>query len=332
MNLEIALAADDNFAMQMGICIMSIVETNEEFFDMINIHILNNGISKDNIQKLKYLKKKYEKLNYFFYDVEFIKRVIPVPEKGNPFYHLGFSTYSRLFLAKLIDKSIKRILYLDSDILINGNLFDLYNVDFNDFYCAGVIDPFVKNIKNTLNMKENSIYINAGVLLINLEKWRSENIEDNFIQFFYNFPSKLINDQNIINKVFEEKIVPVDLKYNVSPIFFNINYKKFLEFNNFNESEIQEYYTSESFAIAVNNPIIIHFIGWVWCRPWEKRCNNPYTKKYLYYKDKSPWKHFELKKINILSKIRKLIIRKIFELLPGIITFHIFKIVQLLRY
>jgi len=55
--LNILLTADNNYGMQLGVCIVSIMENNENLFDKINIHILNNGIFDSDVNKINSLKK-----------------------------------------------------------------------------------------------------------------------------------------------------------------------------------------------------------------------------------------------------------------------------------
>lgn len=189
MILEVAVSADDKFYMQMGITITSLLETNQDYFDKINIHILNNEISDENIRKLSVIEKKYEKLNYKYYDVKFIKDIIPEANKFNSANHLGFSSYSRLFLGKIIkniDSSdikddIDKILYLDSDVLINCSLFEFYNQDLKDSYLLGVIDTLPYFVQEKWGLNTETVFINSGVLLINLKKWINNNTEEKFI-------------------------------------------------------------------------------------------------------------------------------------------------------
>ena len=64
MNLDICMASDDNYAVHLGICIVSIMENNSS---NINMHILDNNISEVNLNKLKSLEDKYPNLTIIFY-------------------------------------------------------------------------------------------------------------------------------------------------------------------------------------------------------------------------------------------------------------------------
>ncbi|MDR2624080.1 MAG: glycosyltransferase family 8 protein [Methanobrevibacter sp.] len=348
MDLEIALTSDDNFIMQMGVCIISIMENNSNFFDKINIHILNNGISDENIEKLSLLENQYKKLSCIYYDVEFIKKIIPEFGKYNSAQHLGFSTYSRLFLSSLV-RDIDKILYLDSDIVVNDSLFEFYNVDFDDNYMVGILDTLPYFIQKKIGMDSNSLFVNAGVLLIHLRRWRTENIEKKFIKILNEFSSQnAINDQNIINKALSGEMIILDrLKYNATPNIFFIGYDKFkkLEYlldnsyvvgqenlKTLSDDEIKKE-KKKLFKEARENPTIIHFLGGgFWTRPWEDNCNHPFSYKFIEYKNISPWKDVPLLKIGGFPGLSRNVIRYVVVKFPAYFVLLVYRIILILRY
>ena len=130
MDLNICMASDENYATHLGICIVSLMENNSS---NIIMHILNNNISERNIEKLKSLENQYENLKLIFYDIQkffedsnvdsFIKNQF---DGRNDFYNrLGISAYLRLFLQDLFPKDIKKVLYLDCDMIVLDSLDEL---------------------------------------------------------------------------------------------------------------------------------------------------------------------------------------------------------------
>jgi len=190
-----------------------------------------------------------------FYDVSFINNLIPYPDKESLHYHLGISMYSRLFISKILDDDINKLIYLDADTVVNGTLVDLINIDVDDFYVGGVLDFSGDNNKKNIGMDKNHIYINSGVLLINLDKWRKNNVENYFIEFIRSSKNKkFINDQNAINKIFENKILDIDLKYNAMPNIFFTNYKIFNSHIKSMNDSLKTPITIENYNSAVKNP------------------------------------------------------------------------------
>lgn len=124
--------------------------------------------------------------------------------------HGNTFTYSKLLLADLVP--CDTALYLDIDIVVKTDIaalcpyfsrLDQYLVMANEerpMAQSLEYDFLVKNIKS-----ENQQYYNAGVLLINLKKWREENITSRFISFADTYNSELqCADQTVLNGVLDE--------------------------------------------------------------------------------------------------------------------------------
>lgn len=123
----------------------------------------------------------------------------------------------RLFLSDFIKE--EKVLYLDTDTIVLGDLTGLYNEDIKPYYIAGVLDKGILNMLDYLDSKNISEddYINSGVMLMNLKKIAIDRIIPKFIKYLnkekYKFP-----DQDIINIVCHKKIKLVDYKYNSAPL------------------------------------------------------------------------------------------------------------------
>ena len=176
--------------------------------------------------------------------------------KFNDFRTSQASTY-RLATPIIIDED--RIMHLDGDTLTFKDLSKMYKMDLNDNYFVGFLDFLCDGIDYLGIHSER--YINAGVVLINLEKIRNDNkIEDLFN--FLNRNVKLLNlDQTIINYVFYPKI--------------GIMPSEFVVFNFHDESDIRKYskYPRTKVNItelieSLNNPTIIHFVL-CWPKIWD---------------------------------------------------------------
>lgn len=303
MDIEICMASDDNYCTHMGICIISMMENS---LSNVNIHILNNDISKDNLDKLNNIEKRYPNLNINYYDInEYFSRneyesIISNELENNQFFKLlGISAYSRLFLGEILPKNINKIIYLDADTIVLEDLRDLYGTDLTNHYCAGVINMNGNSTKSFYKGKQfDTPFVNSGVLLLNIDKWREANFIKSSIDLIKSYPEKnYLHDQNIINILSKGKILLLDPKYNAMSEFYYVNYKKYLKLNSYFGS-INEFYSEEQMQNALKNPIIVHFLSQMWDRPWIKqnglikhKIKNPFNKSYIKYKKISPWKN-----------------------------------------
>lgn len=316
MDLNICMASDDNYAMHMGVCMVSVMENNQNNFDNINFHILDNNLSEDNVNKLDSIKLNYPNMNIHYYDIyKFFKEndVFNLLNSNlgdeNEFYSiLGVSTYARLFIGELLPPEIDKILYIDADTLVLNDLSELMEIDLNNYSVAGVIDIFANISKNTFkDVACGNTFINAGVLLINVDNWRKNNFSKLSVDLINNHSNKKhLHDQNILN-ILSENIYYLDPKFNLMSIYYYVNYKKFVEINK-NFGVVDDFYDIKDVENALKNPTILHFISQLWYRPWinkDPKSRNPFSDKYFYYKNLSPWKNvpIEINKLCLSTKI-----------------------------
>ena len=157
-------------------------------------------------------KKVFEGLNSEQIVINFIDMNNAYSDVEMKISHISFVTYFRLKIQDYLG-FYDKIIYLDSDTIINCNISELYKVDINDFYAAGVKAIAFNNKKHQDRLKiDVSNYINAGVLLLNNKKIINDKI-------YLRFPSLMgrgysCQDQDIINVAFCGKIKVLDKKFN----------------------------------------------------------------------------------------------------------------------
>ena len=177
MNLSVVYSSDNNYAQHVGVSMISLFESNIEF-NSIHVYLIENNISFDSKVNLKLICDKYNRIIKFIDFNKFSNKL-----QLNIGDSISVNSYARLFLSSIIDNSVDKIIYLDCDSIVNGSLCELWNKNISEYYVAGVSDTVSDNTKLQVNLDSNSPYINAGMLLINLKKWRDDDIEKNFIEF-----------------------------------------------------------------------------------------------------------------------------------------------------
>ncbi len=89
--------------------------------------------------------------------------------------HVTLPSYYRLIIDQILPRDVSLAIYLDSDIVVNGDLSELFSYDLNGYTIAAVPDAWVDRadrIKEKIELPKGARYFNSGVLLINLETWR----------------------------------------------------------------------------------------------------------------------------------------------------------------
>lgn len=277
--MNILYTLNDKFVPQVAAGITSVCENNMDLGE-INFYLMSMGITAENKSKLqKYIKKYKRKIN--FIEIDNLKNYFDFDFDTNGWNPI---VLARLLLDKLLPEDIDRILYLDGDTIVRDNLEDLWNTDMSGCTIAASIEPTIdkKRIK-TLDMS-GFPYYNAGVLLVDLDRWRKNKVGECIIKYYHDHDGKLFaNDQDAINGSQKGKIYTLSPRYNFYNIFYQYSYKFLSKLCDF------EYVSKDVYEDAVNNPAIIHYLGEE--RPWRIGNKHKYRDDYLKYLNMTPWEN-----------------------------------------
>lgn len=308
--MNILYTCDNNYIWIMGISMISLFENNREI-ESINVYLLGDNISGDNKQILNKLANQYSR-KIEVIDVPNLKIPISLLSKRWP-----LSAFTRLFAGQLLPSNINKIIYIDCDTIITGNIQYLQNFELGDELFAGVKDCISRAYTKNIGIDKSFSYINAGLLIINLEALRKENISekiDDYLKKYY----FLINyaDQDILNGVFYRQIKTVPPQYNVMTVVVMHTYD---EINALRRPI--NYYTRSEFEKAVIAPVIIHYTtNMRIIRPWYANTNHPLRDEFKKYFMLSPWKNNTLNKYEFKNRESKMI--EIIQYLPNKIAFR----------
>ena len=212
--MNILFTLNDAFVPQVATCMCSIFENNKSA-ENITVYLIGERISQENQNKLKGFAKSYDR-KVCIISINNIADYIDFDFDTN-----GWSSIilARLFLDKLLPQEVDRILYLDGDTLVLEDIGSLFYSDLGDKVIGMCPEPTVdKSRKEFLALKEYP-YHNSGVLLIDLKKWRREEIGKKVIEFYQFHEGKLFApDQDALNGALKEQIFTLPISFN----YFNI--------------------------------------------------------------------------------------------------------------
>lgn len=258
LNVNIALTSNRDGVLLAIVLITSLMENSHRC--IYRIFFISENPRDTEYQKVKSLEKRYNRLHIFFVDpprnFEFMKK-----DKRKPFSS-PIVTFYRLEFPNIL-RNLDRVIYIDLDCLIFDDLDEMFSINMDNFNIYGVLD-----IEPSLNdhIFNNTRYINAGVLVMNLKRMREKKITKKYAEFIkknYSLLNKA--DQTIINNVewWENGVLPV--KYGIE-IFWNIGavqlYKTFRE----------KLYSMEELKKAFENPVIAHLVN----KPFRKYCKRKF--------------------------------------------------------
>lgn len=287
--MNIVYIATDSYASILGISVFSLLENTKDIKEL-QLYILSTDMTNDNKNKLITLAADYGR-TVTFCDITDYQDSFSFSFTTSGFHSI---VLARLLLTKYLPETVECVLYLDSDIIVHNSLSLLEQTQKtllqstasdHPFAFAAVPELCMPTLqKQQIGLTKEDTYYNCGVLLINLNYWRTAGLEKTFIQYYADRKGNLLyNDQDILNHCCRGQILSLSHTYNFTPAL--CYFPRY-----FIRSYQPAYYcgSAAEYKTILNKPSIIHFLGEE--RPWFRGNFSPYRKVYHYYKSHSPWK------------------------------------------
>ncbi len=304
--IHIACNTDHNYVRYCAVTLVSLFENNLE--QDFTVHIIAQDISETDIDILTTLGKKYKNtIRYYTPDTQALEG-FTIRATHN---RLSIAAYYRCFLSALLPKDIDRVLYLDCDIVVLGDITPLWQTPLDSNIGVAVVeDTGCKELQRyeILHYPAEDSYFNSGVLLINLAYWREHNVAQACIDYYHKYPERIIfNDQDLLNCILHRHKLLMDLQWNVQDGFYR------------NRPEISSEWR-KTHAEILKHPTILHYTN---RKPWNYDNQHPLRNAYFQYQDLTPWKG-ERPWHNPLN-----VVKRFFRLLPFYIGLRKAKYVKL---
>ena len=267
------MACDDKYAMHCASAVASMID-NHKSEEKLEFFILNSAISKKSQSRLEKLgNTKVSSLKLINVNPLDFKNC-PLPEN----MHFSLETYFRLKLPDFFP-DFDKVLYIDCDVTVLGDVKELWELDIAGVYAAVCEDIVpVEHLREFIGDFAN---FNAGVMVINLKKWREDRISQKCFDFIEHHSEKIFFvDQDVLNSM----LIP---KINYFPRFWNLEYMPLNDVVSglYSEQEIR----------------LIHHISRM--KPWNTPFGHIYADKYFKYLAKTPWwHHILLLKAGMIAK------------------------------
>lgn len=222
--MNILVAANNQYVKPLRVLLESLSKHETEKLD---IYLLYSCMSEENLNFLDLdIKKKGGQFQPILVD-DATFRDAPL------LHHFTSEVYYRILCSELLPETMERILYLDSDMLVRSSLKDFYNMEFEGKTLIGIRDTlgpvYYKNQHYSrlaeLGLTEEDVYVNSGVLLMNLEKMRKSFVLADFL-CQVNEKRDIIDmvDQDMINVYFKGEIGVADEIYNYPALVFSASF------------------------------------------------------------------------------------------------------------
>lgn len=265
--VDVVFCFDEKVARNFCVAISSMLmaQSSQEYIYRIHCITISEGQEKVN-EYLSYLGQRYIfHIKFYIIDKSLFEGAFEIR-------NITVATYFRFLIPELLDET-EKVIYIDTDTIINRELWDLFKFDMKDLFFRGVKCDF--NLSATWENESKRAYwsklekcygkyINAGVLLMNLDLIRGCQIVKEWKSLMNN--EFCYQDQDIINMTCSEKIGFISPKYNCMAYWDD----KFLL-----QLEREKIFAAEEIKEATVAPVIIHFAG---KKPWNSfLCGNLFT-------------------------------------------------------
>ena len=218
--MNILVTLNSNYLEQLIVMLKSLGYSNKH--QKFDIYVMNNSLTQKDIKYLnENVMNNIKIINLKVNDKELNKAPITKRYPKEMYYRILASFY--------LPKNVDKILYLDPDLVIINKIDKLYNIKLDNYYFAaashiwGILQTF-NRIR--LRMNNNDIYINSGVMLMNIKLLRKEQNRNDVYKFIKKNKSKLmLPDQDVISGLYANKILPLDpYVYNMTEKLLNQTY------------------------------------------------------------------------------------------------------------
>ena len=303
--INISYVTSDKFVPITMTSIISCLENNKN--QKLKFFVFSDGVKQDNRLKIEEVFKKYEYADYQFIELE--EQINKLIETGIVMHRdQTYTTYSRILVANMVPDNVKRLIHIDSDTLVVGSLKDVNDIDLNGKPMGMVTDFINSGYKRLIGLGKHDLYYNAGNIVFDVEKWNANKCTERIIEIINTRKEKFkLVEQDILNEYFQKEIaeIPFSYNYQTSTMIF-----EFSEIRKIYNMDASFSYSLDSYNEIKNNPIIFHFAGIMFSRPFYDDNIHPMKEKYLEYYSMLPWKEsFEKIKLPIYYRIQVILYR-----------------------
>jgi lipopolysaccharide biosynthesis glycosyltransferase len=303
--IAVVCAADDGYAMPLGVMVRSVLESLNPS-TKLSLFVLDGGLSAQSQERLcrSWPADRLE--------IEWIKpdtaalAGLPVSDQ------VTIATYFRVLIPRLLPERLDKVIYLDSDAVVVADLCRLWREPFYGSHCLAVQDvaaPYMdaervlpnfarcaaylagaRPVPNyhQLGISPFAKYFNAGVLVIDLARWRRDAVADRLLECLHKHRDHVLWwDQYALNVVLWEKWRALDLRWNQLPHIHACP--------SWRESFLGE----DAFRRVVAEPFIVHFATVE--KPWHYDNVHPQRDLFYRYLDMTAWSGWRPQRPRFLS-------------------------------
>lgn len=237
IKIPVFFSCDDRYIPFLSVAIKSLMEnaSDEYLYDIIVLYSGNNAL---NIEKIQAMQR--DNFTIKFKDVS--EKLQRLTKNLHLRDYYTISIYFRIFIPSLFP-AYKKAIYLDSDVVVLGDISELYFTELGNNLLAGVSDEVIASRKEFIDYAELGVgikydrYFNSGMMLMNLELMREMDIEGVFANMLNTYDFKTVcPDQDYLNVICKDRVLYIDKGWNKMALDDSYDgVPKIIHYNNFSK-------------------------------------------------------------------------------------------------
>lgn len=195
------------------------------------------------------------------------------------------AAYARLLLPALLPREVEKVVYLDADTIVRGDVADLWSEDMGDSPLFAVQDLPLDNgnaarIARTVDQDlypydPGQVYFQSGVLVMDIAAFRRERLAETAFAFLREYPTMQFPDQDALNALLASRTRMMDPRWNQMVAVYRY------------PDAAASPFDDEQFRLLRDDPFVVHYSGRP--KPWEPGCEHPWLDEWLGVLDRTPW-------------------------------------------
>jgi lipopolysaccharide biosynthesis glycosyltransferase len=291
--IHITFNIDANYVKHCGVTMVSILTSNPG--ETFRFHIVADSLPAADRDALSQLAARYGSQVAYYAPDQDLLRGFEIRKFSR---RISLATYYRCILSDLLPADVHRVLYLDCDIVVMGNLLPFWQTPMDERTGVAVVDDIgcgELGRYDVLQYPARYSYFNAGVMLINLDYWRSHRMAQACVDYYHRYPERILfNDQDLLNSLLYDHKVTVGLEWNVQDGFYR------------NTPQFDAAWHARHDA-TLRHPLILHYTN---RKPWDYESQHPLRMAYFHYLAMTPWRT-DLRCFSLPQRVKRF-----FRLLP----------------
>ncbi len=266
-SLSVVYSTDENYVKLTAVSMASLLAHNPG----ARVTVLANGVQP---ASLAFLNALCERLGGAFAALDVASELGRLEARGANGY-VSYSAYARLFIPQLMPEE-GRVVYLDSDTLVNGSLSPLLGMDLKGKPLALAYDCLRVEYRKMIGIPLSSPYYNTGVMVLDCDACREKGVTAHVLSAVSDSPAlALFADQDLIARTLGRagEVALLPPAYN-----FLAHYEMFRSRDDVLKIMAippEVWFSSADYEEARKSPVVYHFAGHTLGRPWYRESRHP---------------------------------------------------------